>query len=188
MYPEPGVESYLDGALRAGALVVKVHVQVGAFDPRSDLLDRAWGMIADAGVPAVVHCGHGPVPGEHTGMDVFAEVLARHPTLVAVLAHAGMPEVGAALRLADRYPAVHLDTTMVGVPFNGSAATLPPDWLPRLVDLTDRVVLGTDFPSIPYPYAVQLDAIAGWAAGDDRLGEPFLRAVLHDNPLRLLGV
>ena len=94
----------------------------------------------------------------------------------------------AIIGLAGRYPGVHLDTTMVGVAFNGAAATLPADWLPRLVDLTGRVVLGTDFPSIPYPYAVQLDAIAGWAAADDRLGEPFLRAVLHDNPLRLLGV
>jgi len=49
-------------------------------------------------------------------------------------------------------------------------------------------VLGTDFPNIPYPYAEQLRAIAGWAAADDRLGEPFLRSVLHDAPARLLGV
>jgi len=187
MYPEPDVESYLDGALRAGARVIKVHVQVGAFDPRSALLDRAWGLIADAGVPVIVHCGHGPVPGEHTGLAVFGEVLARHPRLVAVLAHAGMPEVDGALRLAAQYPNVHLDTTMVGVPFNGSAGMLPPDWAARLADLTGKVILGTDFPSIPYPYAAQLRAIAGWAAADDRLGEPFLRAVLHDNPARLLA-
>ena len=58
----------------------------------------------------------------------------------------------------------------------------------RLVDLADRIVLGTDFPNIPYPYAVQLTAIAEWAAADDRLGEAFLRAVLHDTPARLLGV
>jgi predicted TIM-barrel fold metal-dependent hydrolase len=98
------------------------------------------------------------VPGEFTGLDVFAEVLARHPRLVAVLAHAGMPEVDRALDLAERYPGVYLDTTMVGVRFNNAAAVLPADWVPRLVDLADRIVLGTDFPSIPHPYAEQLDA------------------------------
>ena len=75
---------------------------------------------------------------------------------------------------------------MVGVPFAEKMSPLPPDWTARLADVADRVVLGTDFPNIPYSYATQLQAIAGWAA-DDRLGEPFLRAVLHDTPLRLLS-
>ncbi|HEU5474887.1 MAG TPA: amidohydrolase family protein [Actinophytocola sp.] len=184
-YPEPGVASYLDDALRAGARCVKAHVQVGAYDPRAPVLAPAWGLIAEAGVPVVVHCGHAPIPGAFTGLDVFAEVLDRHPRLVAVLAHAGMPEIGAALDLLDRYPNVYLDTTMVGV---GFSSPLPADWTDRLAHRADRVVLGTDFPSIPYPYAEQLAAIAGWAAADDRLGDPFLRAVLHDTPARLLGV
>jgi hypothetical protein len=188
LYPEPSVVSYVDVALRRGARCVKVHVQVGAFDPRSPLLDKAWGLIADAGVPAVVHCGHGPLRGEFTGLNVFAEVLARHPRLVAVLAHGGMPELDVALDLAERYPNVHLDTAMVGVAFNNSAALLPSDWVPRLAaGLGERIVLGTDFPSIPHRYAEQLAVIAGWAEADERLGQPFLRAVLHDNPLRLLG-
>ena len=186
IFPEPDVTQYLGVALAAGARCVKAHVQVGRFDPRSPLLDDAWGMIADAGVPVVVHCGHGPARGDHTGLDVFGEVLRRHPTLTAVLAHAGMPEIDVALGLAQRYNRVHLDTTMVGVPFTAAMSPLPPDWTTRLAELSDRIVLGTDFPSIPYAYAEQLAAIAGWAEADDRLGEPFLRAVLHDNPARLL--
>jgi len=82
---------------------------------------------------------------------------------------------------------VHIDTTMVGVPFNSADARLPADWTARLAGVADRVALGTDFPNIPYDYAVQLDAIAGWAA-DDRLGPDFLRAVLYDTPRRLLAV
>jgi hypothetical protein len=188
IFPEPTVSDYLTKALDAGARCVKVHVQVGAFDPRDALLDAAWGLLAEAGVPVVVHCGDGPRRGEYTGLDVFEEVLRRHPRLVAVLAHAGMPDYEVALRLVERYPRVHLDTTMVGVAFSERFAPLPADWPARLVAHADRIVLGTDFPNIPYPYAEQLVAIASWAEADDRLGVDFLRAVLHHTPSRLLGL
>lgn len=188
LFPEPEVTGYLAKAIDGGARCVKAHVQVGAFDPVDPLLDPAWGMLADAGVPVVVHCGHGPMRGDHTGLDVFAQVLDRHPQLTAVLAHAGMPEFHAALRLADRYPRVHLDTTMVGTPFSERLYPVPADWTARLVDLADRIVLGSDFPNIPYGYVEQVAAIGSWAGSRDALGVEFLRAVLHDNPARLLGL
>ncbi|MBB4685909.1 amidohydrolase family protein [Amycolatopsis jiangsuensis] len=186
-YPEPVAASSVEAALRAGARCFKAHVQVGAYDPRDELLAPVWGALAEAGVPVVVHCGHGPLRGEYTGLSVFAEVLQRHPRLTAVLAHAAMPEFDMAFELMARYPRVHLDTTMVGVPFSEKIAPLPADWTARIAEVADRVVFGTDFPNIPYSYATQLQAIAGWAA-DDRLGEPFLRAVLHDTPAKLLSV
>jgi hypothetical protein len=185
-YPEPAAASSVDEALRAGARCFKAHVQVGKYDPRDDLLKPVWGALADARVPVVVHCGHGPLRGDFTGLAVFTEVLERHPDLTAVLAHAAMPEFTSAFELMARFPRVHIDTTMVGVPFALKMAPLPADWTARLADFADRVVLGTDFPNIPYSYATQLQAIAGWAT-DDRLGEPFLRAVLHDTPSRLLS-
>lgn len=188
LYPEPGIAAVVESALRSGARCFKTHVQVGGFDPRDELLDTAWGLLAEAGVPVVVHCGHGPVPGEHTGLDVFGAVLERHPRLTAVLAHAGMPDFEAALELVHRYPKVYIDTTMVGVDFSEKMAPLPPDWPARLVDVADRVVLGTDFPNIPYPYATQLRAIAGWADAHAGLGRDFLRAALHDTPAGLLSL
>jgi predicted TIM-barrel fold metal-dependent hydrolase len=188
LYPEPDVAEYLGAAVEAGARVVKVHVQVGAFDPRDPLLRPAWGLLADAGVPVVAHCGHGPIPGAHTGLDVFGEVLAEHPRLRAVLAHAGMPDFLAALDLVHRYDGVHLDTTMVGTAFSNRIAPLPANWPARLADVADRVVFGSDFPNIPYPYAEQVRAVADWARADTRLGDPFLRSVLHTAPSRLLNL
>jgi hypothetical protein len=138
--------------------------------------------------PAVVHCGDGPLPGRYTGLGIFAEVLHRHPRLIAVLAHAGMPDYLGALDLVRAFPGVQLDTALVGTAFTEAVAPLPADWPARLADVADRIVLGSDFPNIPCPYAEQVAAIVDWAQADDRLGTAFLRAVLHDNPARLLGL
>jgi uncharacterized protein len=186
LFPEPDVADYLGAAVEAGARVVKVHVQVGGFDPRDPLLRPAWGLLAEAGVPAVVHCGNGPIRGPHTGLDVFGEVLTEHPALRVVLAHAGMPDYSGALDLLGRFEHVRLDTTMVGTPFSERIAPLPADWPARLVPVADRVVFGSDFPNIPYPYAEQVRAVARWAAADGRLGAAFLRSVLHDAPVQLI--
>ena len=188
VFPDEDVADYLGTAVAAGARIAKVHGQVGGFDPRDPLLRPAWGVLAEAGVPAVVHCGNGPRRGPHTGLDVFAEVLAAHPRLRAVIAHAGLPDFTDALDLLARHPHCHLDTTMVGTPFTEAFAPLPADWAARLVDVADRIVFGSDFPNIPYAYAEQVRAVAGWAAADDRLGAPFLRSVLHDAPARLLAL
>lgn len=182
-YPEPTAPGYVRAALAAGARVFKVHVQVGGFDPRDPLLDPVWGLLAEAGVPVVVHCGSGPRPGAYTGPGPFAGVLRAHPRLTAVIAHCGAPEYAAHLDLVERYPNVHVDTTMVGTPFLNEFSPVPPEIVARLGDLAARVVLGSDFPNIPYAYAEQLSALEAFGLGAD-----WLRAVCWANGSRLLGV
>ncbi len=181
-YPEPSAAHYVRTALEAGTRIFKVHVQVGEFDPADAQLDEVWGLLADAATPVVVHCGSGPIPGRHTGPGPFETVLARHPQLTAVIAHCGMPEYAEHISLAERYPNVHLDTTMVGTPFTEAFMPLDRALLPRLAGLPDRVVLGSDFPNIPYPYAEQLAALERFDLGDD-----WLRAVCWHNGRRLIG-
>ena len=182
-FPEPGARQYVASAIADGARLFKAHLQVGGYDPRDELLDPVWGLLAEAGVPVVVHCGSGPAPGLFTGPGPISEVLAQNPRLFMIVAHMGAPEYGDFLDLADRYPNVHLDTTMVFSEFMEWLAPYPPELLPRLAAIGDRIVLGTDFPNIPYRYVHQLHALAKLELGDD-----WLRAVCYDNPARLFGL
>jgi hypothetical protein len=180
-FPEPGARRYVEEQLAAGARVGKAHVQVGGYDPRDPLLDDVWGLLAEAGTPVVVHCGSGPAPGAFTGPGPFGEVLRRHPQLTAVIAHLGMPEYEQFFALAARYPRVHLDTTMAFTDFAEQAAPFPVGLRPRLLQLEQRILLGSDFPNTPYRYAHQVEALVRLG-----LGESWLRSVLHDNGVRLL--
>jgi predicted TIM-barrel fold metal-dependent hydrolase len=182
-FPEPGAGEYVDRAVRAGARLFKAHVQVGGYDPTDRLLDPVWGLLAESGTPVVVHCGSGPAPGRHTGPGPVAEVLARFPGLRLVVAHLGMPEFTEFLDLAERYDGVHLDTTMAFTDFAEARSPFPPAERPRLRALGERVLLGTDFPNIPYPYLHQLEALVRLDLGDD-----WLRGVLRENAVRLLAL
>jgi predicted TIM-barrel fold metal-dependent hydrolase len=62
-------------------------------------------------------------------------------------------------------------------------APFPAALLPRLAALADRILLGSDFPNIPYPYLHQLEALARLDLGTD-----WLRAVCYHNAARLLGL
>ncbi len=182
-FPEPGAARYLTEALDAGARVVKAHLQVGGYDPRDPLLDEVWGLLAGTGVPVIAHCASGPVPAAFTGPGPIGEVLARHPRLRLVVAHLGMPEYAEFLDLAERYPEVWLDTTMAFTDFVEQVAPFPEGLRHRLVELGGRIVLGSGFPNIPYPYLHQLRSLEGLG-----LGRQWLRSVLWDNGARLLGL
>ncbi|MDJ0345588.1 amidohydrolase family protein [Streptomyces sp. H10-C2] len=182
-FPEEEAADYVRGAVEGGARVVKSHVQVGGYDPNDAWLEPVWGLLAEAGIPVVIHCGSGPVPGKFTGPEPVARVLARHPRLRLVIAHMGMPEYTGFLDLADRYPGVLLDTTMAFTDFSEEACPLPQGEYARLADLGDRILWGSDFPNIPYAYAHGLESLARLGLGDD-----WLRAVCHDNASILFGI
>lgn len=181
-FPEPGTADQVKA--RLGSIDVwKIHVQVGAFDVTDPLLDEAWGSIAEAGTPVVLHAGSGPVATPYTGPAPVAELLRRHPRLALVIAHMGAPEYGEFLALAEQHEHVRLDTTMAFTQFfSEMGGEFPGELLPRLADLGDKVLLGSDFPNIPYPYLHQLEALERLGLGDD-----WLRAVCWYNGARLFG-
>lgn len=181
-FPEPGAPGYVASAIEAGARLFKAHLQVGGYDPRDDLLDEVWGTLAQARIPVIVHCGSGPHPGAFTGPGPISQVLARHRELVLIVAHLGAPEYEDFLNLAERYDQVYLDTTMAFTAFLNAIAPFPDRLRPRLAASAHRIVLGSDFPNIPYRYLAQLTALGGL-----ELGEDWLRAVCYDNAAALLG-
>jgi hypothetical protein len=174
------LQAYVKQAIDDGARIFKAHIQVGGYDPRDSLLDPVWGLLAEAGVPVIVHAGSGPVPGEFTGPEPFGAVMAAHPQLSAVIAHLGLPEYDGFLALADSYPNVMFDTTMAFTDFTMRGQQPSPRLVSRLGELNARLLFGSDYPNIPYAYAHQLEALARLGLGDD-----WLRAVCWENAAQL---
>lgn len=186
LYPEPEAAEYVAEALAAGAACVKVHLQVGKFDPCDPLLADAWSAIEAAAVPVVIHAGavdDSSGGEEWCGVDPVRRLLDRHPRLQLIVAHLGIPDTAEFFDLAGDHPHLRFDTAMALVP--SAQLGTPPQWLAeRLGDLDGRVLFGSDVPTIPYSVAVQVAAAARLCSD---LGDQWLRGLLWGNAAGLFG-
>jgi predicted TIM-barrel fold metal-dependent hydrolase len=98
----------------------------------------------ERGVPIMFHTGTSVFPGARSRLGsalVLDDVAIDFPRLKMILAHAGRPLwTEEAFFLARRHPNVHLDLS--GIP----PASLP-QVLPRLDEIADKCLWGTDWPS-----------------------------------------
>lgn len=135
--------------LDLGVRMVKIHPPHQLFSPnayRFDLpnLSELYEECQDAGIPVMIHTGTSVFPGAR---NVYADpmpvddVAVDFPDLKIILAHAGRPLYGdTAFFLVRRHENVYLDLS--GIPPKAI-----PRYVPRIEQIPDRVLWGTDWPS-----------------------------------------
>ncbi len=165
-------------AMRANFAGLKVHEDVQRFaldDPRlAPVLDA----VADGDGFVLAHVGHIPWSDDtNDGPGRIARVLEAHPALRIVVAHFGMPDQHRYLELARAEPRLFLDTTMAFAlesPMYAAPTRADVERAPR------QIVLGTDWPNMPYDYEGELRGLRALA-----LDEGTLRAIVSENARRL---
>ncbi len=190
IYPEPGVTDAVAAALEHGGAVCKVHVQVGEYHLADPLLDDAWRLMSEAGTVVVNHASavYGVAAGaEYCGGAVVDALATRFPDLTLVIAHLGMPDVdGSMWDAIAKHPRVFTDVSMALTdPIYGNPGEEPftagnADRLRG--ELADKLVYGSDFPSIPHHVAAQVRGLAKL-----ELDPAGLRAILFERAAGLLA-
>jgi predicted TIM-barrel fold metal-dependent hydrolase len=132
-----------------GIRMIKLHPPHQLFSPNDYLsgnsaLSRIYEAAQEAGRPVMIHTGTSTFP---SARNRFADpmpvddVAVDFPRLKIILAHAGRPLYGeSAFFLARRHPNVFLDLS--GIPPKKLLGHLP-----RLSEIADKVLWGTDWPS-----------------------------------------
>ncbi|HET9860073.1 MAG TPA: amidohydrolase family protein [Nocardioidaceae bacterium] len=162
--------------LDLGAAALKLHPVHGGFRCDDKALYPAYQVLAERGVPLVVHCGTSSFPGamnELADPQLLVPVVRDFPTLDVVLAHGGRGwwyDAAAFLALSN-------DTVWIEL------SGLPPKRLPEyyarydLGRLARRWIFATDWPGVPGT-AQNARAVAGLGLPDD-----VVTAVLGGNAL-----
>jgi predicted TIM-barrel fold metal-dependent hydrolase len=180
---EPDPRAEIHRILDLGIGMVKIHPPHQLFMSnayRSDLpgLAEVYRACEERGVPVMIHTGTSIFP---RARNVYADpmpaddVAIDFPKLTIILAHAGRPLYGeTAMFLARRHRNVYLDLS--GIP---PKALLR--YVPKLADLADKALWGTDWPSpgvsSPKKNVEQFRALG--------LGAKAERAILWENAARI---
>jgi predicted TIM-barrel fold metal-dependent hydrolase len=132
-----------------GIRMLKIHpphqlFAANAYRDGLEGLGEVYAAAQRAGRPVMIHTGTSVFPGARNRFaDPMAvdDVAVDYPDLKIILAHAGRPlYMETATFLARRHPNVHLDLS--GIPPRKLL-----DYLPRLEELADKCLWGTDYPS-----------------------------------------
>jgi hypothetical protein len=145
--------------LDLGAAALKLHPVHGGFRMDDSALFPAYAVLAERGVPLIVHCGTSTFPGsmnEYADPTYLQPLLRHFPDVNVVLAHGGRGWwYDAAAFLAMSHPTVWIELS-----------GLPPKRLPTyyarfdLARLGRRFIFGTDWPGVP-GVAANARAVAG---------------------------
>ncbi|HEX8172873.1 MAG TPA: amidohydrolase family protein [Thermoanaerobaculia bacterium] len=182
---EIDVRSEIRRVLDLGIRMIKIHPPHQLFSPnayRGELwqLAEIYRECEERGVPVMFHTGTSIFP---RARNVFADpmpiddVAIDFPRLPIILAHAGRPLYGeTAFFLVRRHPNVHIDLS--GIPPKSL-----PRYVPRLADIADRALWGTDWPS---PGVTSMRANVE-AFREHAFGETVERKILWENGARLFS-
>ena len=166
----------------------KFHINVQRFFPDDPRVLPVYERMLALDRILLIHVGSAPWPNAFDGYPRFARVMDMFPRLKVVVAHMGSFETRQFMQLMERCPNLYLDTTMAFAPIRHehrridtrlNRISVPNDDLLRW---QDRIVFGSDFPNLPYPYEEEQDAL--WLRD---LPLPVYRKIFHDNAAALLG-
>jgi uncharacterized protein len=187
---DPDVMESVDEALLGyGFHGFKFHINVQRFFPDDPRVLPVYQRLLDLGRLLLIHVGTAPWPNGFDGYPRFERVMDMFPNLKVVVAHMGSFETRRFFRLMERCPNLYLDTTMAFAPIRHehrkidtrlNRISVPNDDLLRW---QDRIVFGSDFPNLPYPYEEERDAL--WLRD---LPPAVYQKIFHDNAATLLGL
>lgn len=182
---EANAADILQTAFDGGLAGVKLHAHVQCFDLAAETMAPIFACCRRNDKPLVIHAGREPKsdayrcdPHRICRVEKVQRVLEAFPGLKLCVPHLGFDELDAYRRLMDRHDNLWLDTTMVLADYFPLAAP---------IDLRryrpDRILYGSDFPNIPYPWDRELKKLAAAGLDDD-----LLERILNRNARELFGV
>ena len=187
---DPDLMDAVDEALVGYAFKgFKFHINVQRFYPDDPRVLPVYERLLALDRFLLIHVGSAPWPNAFDGFPRFARVMDMFPRLKVVVAHMGSFETRQFMQLMERCPNLYLDTTMAFAPVRHEYRRI--DTRLNRISVTnddllrwqDRIVFGSDFPNLPYPYEEEREAL--WLRD---LPLAAFRKIFRDNAAALLGL
>jgi predicted TIM-barrel fold metal-dependent hydrolase len=173
-----------DLLLRRKIRLLKFHGPHALFAPDAYLRDKpalakVYGLAEEHGIPVMFHTGTSIFPGARSKYGhpmPIDDIAIDFPKLKIIMAHGGRPLwMAEAFFLLRRHENVHMDTS--GIP-----PKLLLQYFPRIEEIADKVIFGSDWPSPGIPgMGINAKQTMQLPISDENK-----RKILYDNANRLL--
>jgi uncharacterized protein len=162
VYPgEDHADRILQEAFDAGLGGVKLHAHVQCFEMNADYMNPIYACCRSHQKPMLMHVGREPKsdayrcdPYEICSAEKLERVLKEFPGLKVCVPHLGFDEIREYQQLIEKYDTLWLDTTMVLTEYFHLKDRIALDRY-----RADRILYGSDFPSIPYAWDRELKVL-----------------------------
>ncbi len=159
------VGGVVERAFDRGARGLKFQLPVQGFPADDPRLDPAYELVADRDAPIVFHAGTAPMFEDDpaVGVERFRSFRSSFPGIRACVAHMGTYQVEEFLELARAHETVFLDTTFAMSAVTPEYMDFDPSSIPdrTLIELSESIMYGSDYPNIPYPYEAERAHLLG---------------------------
>lgn len=159
------VGAIVESAFDRGAQGLKFHCPVQECAPADPRIEPALEAAVERDRPVTYHGGTAPMFEEspYVGADRFEELLASYPDLRVCCAHMGTYQEDRFLEFTREYDRVYLDTTFAMSSKASDHMAFDPATIPdeTLVELSESIMYGSDYPTIPYAYVHERKHLLG---------------------------
>ena len=150
------IGALVEEAFDMGARGLKFQLPVQGFAADDPRLDPAYEVAAEWDYPILFHAGNAPMfrDDPHVGIERFRSFAESYPEIRACAAHMGTYQHEAFVDLVREQENVYLDTTFAMSAVAETYMDFDPSVISdaTLTDLSERIMYGSDYPNIPYPY------------------------------------
>ena len=194
IHPQDEVRTIVKRAFEEYNLAgIKFHTHIARTPPEDERLFPAYEEITKREKILLLHGSIHPTdagfvsdfdPYEVSGAEHVEKILEKFPDMRVIVAHLGMGEYEEFGKLMEKYPNLFLDTTMVhcmDLVKIKHPDTPPPPPDKFMERYAERILLGSDFPFIPYDVTKQIKCIQNLS-----ISEESKKLIIYRNALDLL--
>ena len=167
-------------------LGIKIQPLVQNFYPNDKRMHDIYKLIVDKGKWFTLHAGTAPYTNKYLGYDTFIKLIENFPNMNIIVAHMGIYEYKKFFDLLDKYENLYLDTAMVYIPnyiFEKWQRKIELPKPAELLSYQDRILFGSDFPSIPYDYELSTSKLF-----ELELPKSFYKDIFYNNARKLFDI
>ena len=163
---------------------IKIQPLVQEFYPNDPRMTKVYKIIEDYDGFITWHAGTAPYRNEYVGLKNFQKFLDNFSDMKMIIAHMGAYEYDKFIKLLDKHNNMYLDTAMIFIRNNIFPERKVKQPKPEILQsYQDRILFGSDFPNIPYPYEQSILGLL-----DLDLSRNFYKSIFFKNAKKIFSL